>query len=238
MKTIDVALLPNTVNSQMIMGSVAIIVDVLRASSTMLTALANGAKQIIPVIEPEEAKEMARKFPEGESLLCGERDGAQIPGFDLGNSPLEFTEEAVKGKTLIMSTTNGTKACYSAQIAGSVLIGCFLNLTVVCETAKKANENIQIITSGKEGRFSLEDTVCAGAIVEKINKHNEFILTDAARVAQILYTIYKSKLRQMLATCEHGIYLASLGYTKDLDYCAQLDTSQVVPKFTSGIITI
>lgn len=238
MKTIDVALIPNVVNAQQVTGSVAIVIDVLRASSTMLTALFNGAKQIIPVIEPEEAKNMARKLNPGEWLLCGEREGDKIPGFDLGNSPLEFNKEAVAGKTVIMSTTNGTKACHSAQNAGSVYISCFLNLTAVSDVVKQTNENIQIITSGKEGRFSLEDTVCAGAIVEKLNTENSYLLTDAARVAQILYTIYRSNIRDMLAACEHGVYLTSLGYTQDLDYCAQIDTLQLVPKFTSGIITI
>ncbi|MDI6784067.1 MAG: 2-phosphosulfolactate phosphatase, partial [bacterium] len=222
MKTIDVALVPNIVNHQLIPGSVALVIDVLRASSTILTALSNGAKQVIPVNEPEEAKEMAKRFPEGEALLCGEREGVQIPGFDLGNSPLEFTLETVAGKTLIMSTTNGTKACHSAQNAGSVYIGCFLNLTAVCDAVKKANENILIITSGKEGRFSLEDTVCAGALVEKLNAEKGYAITDSARVAQILYTIYRSNIRQMLGTCEHGVYLASLGYSQDLDYCAQV----------------
>jgi 2-phosphosulfolactate phosphatase len=238
MKTIDVVLIPNIVNHQQVTGSVAIVIDVLRASSTMLTALSNGAKQIIPVIEPEEAKNMARKLNPGEWLLCGERDGDKIPGFDLGNSPLEFIPPVVKDKTLIMSTTNGTKACHSAQNAGAVYIGCFLNLTAVSDAAKLTNEHIQIITSGKEGRFSLEDTVCAGAIVEKLNADKSFIVTDAARVAQILYTIYRSNIREMLGTCEHGIYLDSLGYAKDLDYCAQIDTLTLIPKFTSGIITI
>ena len=238
MKTIDVALLPNIVNHQLATGSVALVIDVLRASSTILTAVSNGAKQVIPVIEPEEAKEMAKRFPAGEVLLCGEREGNKIPGFDLGNSPLEFTQETVAGKTLIMSTTNGTKACHSAQNAGSVYIGCFLNLTAVSDAAKQTNENILIITSGKEGRFSLEDTVCAGALVEKLNAEKGYTITDSARVAQILYTIYRSNLRQMFATCEHGVYLASLGYTQDLDYCAQLDSYKLVPKFTSGIITI
>jgi 2-phosphosulfolactate phosphatase len=238
MKIIDVALLPNVVNHQLVTGSVAIIIDVLRASSSILTALSNGAKQVIPVNEPEEAKELAKRFPAGEVLLCGERDGNKISGFDLGNSPLEFGKEIVAGKTLIMSTTNGTKACHSAQNASSAVIGCFLNLTAISDTVKQTNENILLITSGKEGKFSLEDTVCAGALVDKLNAENEFALTDAARVAQILYTIYKFNLRQMFATCEHGLYLASLGYEPDLDYCAQVDTISLVPKFTSGIITI
>jgi 2-phosphosulfolactate phosphatase len=238
MKTIDVALLPNGVNHQLVTGSVAIVIDVLRASSTMLTALSNGAKQIVPVIEPEEAKNMARKFPAGESLLCGEREGDKIPGFDLGNSPLEFTEQSVKDKTLIMSTTNGTKACLSAQNAGVVYIGSFLNLTIVADTVKQTDKNILIITSGKEGRFSLEDTVCAGAYVDKLNLDDRYAITDAARVAKILYTIYRSNIREMLGSCEHGLYLASLGYSQDLDYCAQIDKLLLIPKFTSGIITI
>jgi 2-phosphosulfolactate phosphatase len=238
MKTIDIAFLPSIVNHQLITGSVAIVIDVLRASSTILTALSNGAKQIIPVIEPEEAKNMARKFNPGEWLLCGEREGNKIPGFDLGNSPLEFIPQVVKDKTLIMSTTNGTKACHSAQSAGSVYIGSFLNLSAVSDIAQQADENILIITSGKEGRFSLEDTVCAGAIVEKIHADNKYRVTDSARVAQILYTIYRSNIREMLGSCEHGLDLASLGYTEDLDYCSRIDTLKLVPRFTSGIITI
>lgn len=238
MKTIDVALLPNAINNQFVPQSAAIVIDVLRASSSIVTALANGAKQVIPVIEPEVAKNMAQKFPEGESLLCGEREGNKIPGFNLGNSPLEFTEPLVKNKTLIMSTTNGTKACFAAQNTRVVYIGCFLNLSAVSDAAKQSDKHIMIITSGKEGRFSLEDSVGAGAIVEKLNMNNEYILTDAARVAQILYTIYRSNIREMLSTCEHGIYLASLGYTQDLDYCAQVDTHHIIPKFTSGVITI
>ncbi|MFB3896325.1 MAG: 2-phosphosulfolactate phosphatase [bacterium] len=238
MKTIDVALLPNTVNHQLISDSAAIVIDVLRASSTMLTALSNGAKQIIPVIEPEDAKDMARKLNPGEWLLCGEREGNKIPGFDLGNSPLEYTVENIKDKTLIMSTTNGTKACYSAQTASVLYIGSFLNLSAVSEVVQQADKDIQIITSGKEGRFSLEDAVCAGAIVERLNADETYAITDAARVAQILYTIYRSNIREMLGNCEHGIYLASLGYTQDLDYCAQIDTLHLIPRFTSGVITI
>ncbi|MCX7920133.1 MAG: 2-phosphosulfolactate phosphatase [bacterium] len=237
MKTIDVALLPNMVNSQQVAGSVAVVIDVLRASSTILTALSNGAKQVIPVNEPQEAKELAKQFPTGEVLLCGEREGNKIPGFDLGNSPREFVPEVVAGKTLIMSTTNGTKACHTAQNASVSVIGCFLNLTAVTHFVNQAEGNVLLITSGKEGRFSLEDVVCAGAFVDKLNAGNEFAITDAARVSQILYTIYKSNLRQMFNTCEHGQYLASLGYQADLDYCAQVDTLTLVPRFTSGIIT-
>lgn len=236
-KTLDVALLPTIANLQLVTGSVAIIVDVLRASSTMVTALSHSAKQVIPVIEPEEAKEMAKRFPIGEVLLCGERGGEKIPGFDLGNSPYEFTEPVISRKTLIMSTTNGTKACHSPQNAGSVLIGCFLNLSAVCAAAKAPYENIQIITSGKENRFSLEDMVCAGAIVEKLNEQNNYQLTDSARVSQMVYIIYRSDLRKMLAASEHGKYLSSLGYTADLEYCAQVDIFPLVPQFTAGIIT-
>src|SRR5690554_3052027 len=143
-------------------GKTVVVIDVLRASSTILTALANGCPEVIPVAEPKEAFALAEKYGRDQVLLGGEREARKIRGFDLGNSPDEYGKEVVAGKKLIFTTTNGAKAFLEAGGAAEILVGAFLNISRVCSYLKKKKREIFLFCAGRKGRLALEDLFCAG----------------------------------------------------------------------------
>ncbi|HBE81027.1 MAG TPA: 2-phosphosulfolactate phosphatase, partial [Firmicutes bacterium] len=143
-----------------------VVIDVLRATSTIVTALGNKASEIIPAIEPAEVVDLVRVIGSKECLTGGERKGLKIEGFDLGNSPAEYTEERISGKRLILCTTNGTKAIKSAQGAAEVWIGSFLNIGAVTDRLQDSTRDIVLICSGRDHSLCLEDMACAGAMIQ------------------------------------------------------------------------
>lgn len=234
---INVLPVPNPDSRNLLKESTVVVVDVLRASSTILEALTNGAKEIIPVEEPEQAIKLKSQYPTGQVILSGERMGLKIEGFDLGNSPSDFTPETVNGKIIVMCSTNGTKAITFASIARKVYIGTFRNLNGIVDKLKSASNDIYLLGSGKFGQFCLEDIVCTGAIIDLMDMKNiECELSDSAISAQILYQKYKSNLLEMLHMCEHGKYLISLGFGNDLEYCSRLNTTPRIPELKNGAI--
>ena len=157
-----------SVNPAEVAGGVAVVIDVIRATSTMVTAFGNGAEAVYPTVSTEDALRLASSLGRDETLLCGERKGQKIEGFDLGNSPAEYDRETVEGKRLVMSTTNGTRAFIAASTADRILAASFLNLGAVAETvtdAVAAGSPLVVVCAGKEDRFSLDDAVCAGALI-------------------------------------------------------------------------
>lgn len=225
-------------------GKTVVVIDVLRATSTILTALANGCPEVIPVVEPEEAFAVAGRLGRDRCLLGGERKGIKIPGFDLGNSPAEYKREIVSGKTVLLCTTNGTAALNEAQSAAEVLIGAFLNMNKVTSYLKQVTREIVLFCAGKERTPALEDLLCAGMIVDHLvfaaKKEPVMELTDTAKIA--MFTS-----RQMtagpgpvvaLAQTEHGRYLSSLGFAGDLRYCGQVDLLSLLAFFEEGRIVL
>ncbi len=165
-RDVQVYLLPSLVPAGALAGGVAVAIDVLRATTTIIHALAAGCTGVRPCAEIEEARALAGQMPAGRVLLGGERDGVRIPGFDLGNSPLEYTASVCRGNTLVLSTTNGTPAIHKAVEADRVLIAGFVNYSAVCDQLREDPRPIHIVCAGVGGEVALEDTLLAGALVD------------------------------------------------------------------------
>jgi len=240
MNNLETLFIPEEIKNTELAGKLVVIIDVLRASSTIVTALANGGRGFIPILSPDQAKKKAQQFKKERVLLGGEREGTKIEGFDLGNSPREYKREAVKDRTIIFSTTNGVKALEMVKDAYRVIIGSFLNLQAVCNYCTNYQGDILIICAGKEGRFSLEDAACAGMIINSLRDvfpggHQE---VDANLTARLLYKKFGNNILEILRKSQHGRYLESIGLGEDLKFCSQLDFFHIVPIFRDGIISI
>lgn len=212
---------------------VVLVVDVLRASTSIAAALNNGARAVIPFEGVDEAITRSRSLERSEVVLAGERKMAPIAGFQLGNSPREFTAEAVSGKIVVMTTTNGTAALASTAGAGEVLVGTFANYSASLawlRAAARAGKSITIVCAGTNGRFALEDAICAGRFVRGIARRGiQPDLGDAANVAAIIDRRMGADLPAVLRDSEHGRALIEAGLADDVTYCAGLDTHPVVP---------
>ncbi|HHW17561.1 MAG TPA: 2-phosphosulfolactate phosphatase [Firmicutes bacterium] len=234
-------------------GSTAVVIDVLRATSSMAQALSSGCERIIPAKSEEEALALKKNFP--EALLCGERRGRKISGFDLGNSPAEYVSSSVKGKVLIMTTSNGTRTIAAAREKGAVeIFMCsFLNLgktaAVLSQRLLAAERQVSsrkpslaVICSGSHGEFSLEDFACAGALIERMTGQEglikpELTLTESAVEAVSLYRRYNGDIMRILDDSQHGRYLRSIGFGHDLLFCSKVDSLKIVPCLSeAGIV--
>lgn len=215
------------------------VIDVLRTTTTMAAGLFNDAKEIIPTDDAATAGLIGRNS-QGQSLLCGERNGKIIPGFNLGNSVKEYSSNTVSDKNLIFSSTNGTPALMKSKFAKNCVILSFANMSRSAEYLKKLKKDFLILCAGKSGEFSLEDTVCAGMLIEHIRKNSEekYQLTDSALGASKLYTVYKNDLSGMMHESEHGKFLCSLGFEDDLDACSRVDSFPCLPLLRNGIIKL
>jgi 2-phosphosulfolactate phosphatase len=211
-----------------------VVLDVLRASSTITVALNNGAREIIPVASIESAVKISGSLFGEVTLRGGERNGKTIEGFNLGNSPLEYNEAAVKGKSIIYCTTNGSVAMAKSRYARVLIVGSFLNLTTVVDFIREVNKDFLFICAGRLntiGYFSLEDAVCAGMMIQKLMKYEslELNLSDSAKAAHALYKSFGRSILKMLKTCEHGKFLIDIGFADDLKICAAVDSVPVLP---------
>lgn len=211
-----------------IKGSATAVIDVLRATSVITTALTNGAKGIIPVKTVEEAQKQKILFP--NAILGGERDAIKLPGFDNGNSPFEYPKEVVDGKMIILSTTNGTLALSKTLEAEVVLIASFLNLGSVVEELARQNIPIHILCSGTKGEFSMDDFLCAGAVISELENKISLKSDDLSELAKNTWKDAKSDIHSYLRTCKHYNILKNNGFGRDLEYCFQINTIDSVPK--------
>ena len=237
---IDIQLIPFPPNSKVLLDQTLVVIDVLRATSVMIHAMSQGASEIIPVATVEEAFQMAKAFPKGSIILGGERESKKIPGFDLGNSPKEYIAEKVKGKKLILTTTNGTRAFHLVPIGREILVGSFFNIGAITQRCLELDKDLLIFLSGNEGNFSLEDTICGGMLIELITreKKKSISLTDASYCAQILYQRFQNKLLEAFHLSDHGKGLIQRGFEEDLFFCSQINVTNIVPIFREGVIKI
>ncbi len=237
---IDIQLLPIKFDPLSISAHTVAVIDVLRATSVIIHALSQGATEIIPVATIEEALSRITQFPEGTTLLGGERESRKIEGFDLGNSPREYIGERIKGKRLILTTTNGTKAFHLVSSGREILATSFFNIGAISHHCLDMRTDLLIFPSGDEGRFSLEDVVCGGMLIDRMLEKGKgpFSLTDASQSALILYERFKENLVKALRLSTHGQDLIERGFEEDLSYCAQVDITNVVPIFRDGVIRI
>jgi len=235
---IDVFFSPAEVTEAPLEQRVAVVIDVIRATSTMIQALANGARGIFPTVSTEEAIKLASSLGREDTILCGERKGLKVEGFDLGNSPAEFTPKVVEGKQLVMSTTNGTRAFLAVEGADRVLPACFMNLSAVGKTLSEA-EDLLIVCAGREGRFALDDALCAGNLIKKVveAKEAEAVLNDAGRVALELASAYPVTADFLRSTAA-GAALKTVGLDGDLELCASLDRYSSVPEMKERQISL
>jgi 2-phosphosulfolactate phosphatase len=233
---IDVHLAPELANEQGLREKMVVAIDVLRASTTIVTALQNGARGVIPSASIEAAVKLASNLDGGLTLLGGERQGKLIEGFHLGNSPREYTEERVKGKTIVFTTTNGSQAILRGRHAAQVCVCGFVNLSAVCEHAIAGGMDLSIVCAGREGGFSMEDAVCAGRLAAALADRIPATLSDGAKAAMVLHQTLGSSVRELLVSTEHGRYLQSIGLGDDLEICAGLDTVPAVPVYEGNIL--
>jgi len=238
---LDIQLLPVKPSQESLHGRSVVVIDVLRATSVMVQAFSQGLEELFPVPTVEEALELRERFGFETTLLGGERGGKQIEGFHFGNSPREYTADRVKGRRLIMTTTNGTKAFHSVTGGAEILVGSFFNALAVADRVLSSGRDLLIYPSGNYGKFSLEDTVCGGLLIDLImvrepKERGTIDLSDAAFSARVLYQRFEKNLLDAFYLSSHGRYLASIGLEEDLPYCAQRNITDVVPVFKDGMI--
>lgn len=234
---INVLLSPLNAEEMYFTGKTTVVIDVLRATTVIAAALENGAKEIIPVGTLEFAMKVSGNAFGGHRLLCGERNTKKIEGFHLGNSPLEYTKETVEGKSIILFTTNGSKAIVKAKFSENLVTCSYLNLKAVADYLLSLDVDFDILCAGDNGRFSLEDTICAGRLISEITKlKKEVELTDSARSSVALDKAFGKSITRMLSGTEHGKKLKDNEFDKDLRFCAKLSKSEVVPFYKEGVI--
>jgi 2-phosphosulfolactate phosphatase len=214
-----------------------VVIDVLRATSTILTALYHGCKEVIPAIEIEEVIRMSKNYEKDSYLLCGERNIQAIEGFHLSNSPLEYTEEQVFGKTLLITTTNGTKAVRKAVDAREVLICGLVNVDAVAEHLSNQEGDVVFICAGTDGKFSLDDIVAAGAVISRLKVGMDPAeMGDLAVVAAAMYEYARDDLHGLLKKCVHYKRMAAAGMDKDIAYCLTPNAAPIVGVYRDGVI--
>jgi len=207
-------------------GAVVVVVDVVRATTTIAEALANGARAIYPTASAADAVRLAASLGREDTLLCGERGAVKVEGFDLGNSPVEFTPQVVGGKRLVMSTTNGTTALARVQDAERVVTAAFTNLGAVADTLR-SHPHVVVVCAGRGGRFGLDDAVCAGHLLRRLGRERD--MNDGAHSAWALAGAMAPEV-DMLAMTEAGRAVIAHGFDGDLEMCAQVDRHSLVPE--------
>lgn len=237
---IDVYFSPASTDELSLRGRTAVVVDVLRATTTAATALQNGAREIIPAPTVESAVKISGNLFGDVTLLGGERNGKRIEGFHLGNSPAEYVSERVKGKSIVFASTNGSPAMVRARYARDMVLCGFVNLSAVVRFLHNGAEECAIVCAGQNGMFALEDAVCAGMLVQRLGaeRPDGLILSDAAVAAEALWKSFGKNLPKLLKTCEHGRYLAGIGFDDDLTFCGGVDTVPVLPRLAGNVIRL
>jgi 2-phosphosulfolactate phosphatase len=221
-------------------GKIAVVIDVLRATSVITTALDNGADEVIPVKTVEEAQSLYATCNAANTLRGGERNALKIEDFDLANSPLEYKKRTVEGKTVILTTTNGTNAINNVQGADEVILGCFRNMEVVSEylvgLSHRGSRDIVIVCAGTEGQFSLDDGLCAGMLIELIKQKVPVETDDLGLLLAHYYVENQSNLLGALAGCHHVKRLFTLGFYDDIKFCLETNRVKTVPKVENGVV--
>lgn len=225
MPKIEVCLTPALLNLYAIEHSIVVVIDILRATSSITYGIENGAAAIIPVMNVQDCL----NYADMGCLLAAERNGEVVKGYDFGNSPFSYTADKVAGKTIVLTTTNGTKAMRMAQErAHQVIVGSFLNLTSVSNYLKKENKDVLLLCAGWKDNFNLEDTLFAGAVVEQLQ--NDFAVADDSSVAALdMYQLAKGDLRAYLKKSSHSHRLIKLNIEEDVQFCLKTDVCKTIP---------
>lgn len=246
---IDLIISADDIKKEKVAGKTVVVIDILRATSVIITAINNGCNGVIPVLTIEEALEIASK-DRNKFILGGERKALKIEGFDCSNSPLEYTKETVKGKTLVMTTSNGTRAIKGSEGAGNILLGSFINGKAVAEKVIEIGDDVVFVNAGTVGQFSIDDFICSGYIIDCILKgiynsedyesalkqnDQRVELFDVAKTAHYIYENNKD-VKGFIKYARHYKRIEELNLLDDVDYCISKDIIQVVPAYKDGII--
>jgi len=245
MITLDVSLLPNFGNTHFPLtlnnANYVIAIDVLRATTTIATALEYGVKEVIPMETVEESLQLYEKLQSNGIFLGGERKNVKPQKFHFGNSPFEYQNTEVSNKKLIFTTTNGTKLLHSLKEHKRIILGCFRNVSTISMYIQKSLEDFQTIfiaCAGSNGVFSFDDVLCAGAFIQEFVTLNatNIQLTDTAKVAKMLYNQTENTLIDFVKNTSHGIALIENGFEKDIDFCFEKNVSTIIPLYENKIV--
>jgi 2-phosphosulfolactate phosphatase len=226
MPQVNVCLSPALIPLFEVEKHIVVIIDIFRATSSISYGINNGAEAIIPVAEVEECLAYQEKHP--HYLLAAERNGEVVTGFDFGNSPFSYTKEKVAGKTVVLTTTNGTHALHLSRNAKKVVIGSFLNLSAINQWLQTQQDDVLLVCAGWKNNFNLEDTIFAGAVADQLISAG-FIPDDAAIATCDLYQLAKNDLDGYLKKTSHSERLKKLGIEKDIAFCLQVDIATAIP---------
>jgi 2-phosphosulfolactate phosphatase len=234
--TLFTVLSPRLFNLYNLDNAVVVIIDVFRATSTIATALYNGAAKVIPVADVEECKRIGREL---NAITAGERDGKIIEGLQYGNSPAEYPTGFINGKTLVLTTTNGTKLLQQALDKGAeeIITGSFPNLGAVCEHIIKSGKNVILGCSGWKDRFNLEDSLFAGAVINNVKEHFT-IHCDTSLMAAEMYCLHEHDIYSFIRKTTHWHRLAAYGLQKDLEYCVTKNVANILPFYKDGSLIL
>lgn len=232
---VDIALSRRDLGRRSAAGRAAVVIDVIRASTTITIALHHGCAGIVPVRTLREARVVALTLGDGV-LLAGERAAAKIAGAHLGNSPGEYERERIEGKIVVLTTTNGTRAFRAIDGAGEVIACAFLNVSASARWLRRAGLDVLIVCAGRNGHFCFEDAVGGGMLIDRLSRISDrpLELSDAARAAHLLYSANQGNLLEVLRGCEWGRDITRKGFGADLEVCAQVDLTDVVPVMREG----
>lgn len=236
---LDVFLTPCALTDEDLEGTITIVIDVLRATTTITRALSAGALSVQPAADRQAVKYLTAQTDDANYLRAGERDGVKIDGYDLGNSPLDYTAQTVADKTIILTTTNGTRALSKASAADQVIVASLLNSYRIARFIQETEKDTLLLCAGRYNRPALEDTLCAGLITHHL--HDLGLrpeLTDAAHMAHSLYQRSKADLAAAVEPSSSARRLRSIGHARDIPFCLQQDTLPLLPTYADGKITL
>ncbi len=213
-------------------SEVVVVIDVLRASTTICAALSNGASSVFPFLEIDDAIRFSRHAESGSVLTGGERGGVKVSGFDLGNSPFEYRPEIVAGKSIAFTTTNGTRAMQSCRATSNIVVGSFCNLSAICGYLKGFS-SVDLVCAGTDGKITLEDSAFAGAVVDYFCRHSAPSLNDPAEIGKAIWESHNRDIHACLRISQGGRNLIRLKKEDDIEFASQLDSYSVLPKLNN-----
>jgi 2-phosphosulfolactate phosphatase len=231
---IDIIISASDIKKEKIENKTVVVIDILRATSVITTAINNGCVGVIPVLTVEDAAEIVRNS-KGEFMLGGERNALKIEGFHYSNSPLEFTRETIEGKTLVMTTTNGTKAIKGCVGASNILIGAMVNAKATAKKIVELNKDVVIVNAGTGGEFSIDDFLCSGYIIDCVLNTVQAELSDIAVTSHYIYK-NNEDIHSFIKYASHYKRIMELGLEADLEYCCRKNIIHIVPEYKDGII--
>ena len=225
-RRVSVVFTPSEIAALRLDDRIAVVVDILRATSVIPVGLAAGAAAFLPMASVEGARALRDRMP--GALLCGERNGRPPAGFDLGNSPFEYTPDRVRGRELVFTSTNGAPVLQRLRAARQVLTGAFVNESALVDALLQQSEEVLLVASGRERRPSLEDVAFCGCLTQRLSAQG-FAMNDSGHMAQAIWNAHAHDVPKLLATSAHGAWLSENGYAADLEFCARRDIVNVVP---------